>query len=402
MFIYSWRWFGSDDPVRLSEVVQTGAQSIVTALHQVPVGEIWTPGEISKRKGMIESAGLNWGVVESVPVHEDIKKRSGQYKKYIQNYRKTLENLGRAHINTICYNFMPALDWSRTNLAMGNKDGSESSGFNYTHFAALDLFILKRPGAERSYPEEVCAEAETWFASLAEQSRKALKNTFLLGFPGSGEKFTLKEVMQRIEGYSGMNRSDYLYNLRKFLEEIVPAAESAGIRLAIHPDDPPWPLLGLPRTVSTLEDAQEIIQAVDSSYNGITFCTGSFGAAHFNDLPRMAEKLAHRINFLHIRNVNRDKDLNFCEKNIFTGDVDIPAIMKTMILEDNRRVENLEGYSGIPVRPDHGARILGDFDQTYYPGYTLYGRLKNLAEIRGLEMGIRSTLSDADQGIKSR
>jgi len=392
MFIHSWRWFGPDDRVGLDQIIQTGATGVVSALHQIPVGDTWPLEEIRSRKNLIEQAGLNWVVVESVPVHEDIKKRSGQYLKYIESYKNTLIHLGQEGIKTVCYNFMPVLDWSRTNLALKHKDGSESSGFNYSLFAAMDLFILKRQGAEESYPEEVCREAEILYKSLGKGEREELQRTFLLGFPGSGEAFTLKEVLQRIEGYRGIGRSDYLSNLKLFLKEIVPVAESAGICLAIHPDDPPWPLLGLPRAVSTLQDAEEIIQSVNSPSNGLTFCTGSFGAAHSNDLPIMAEKLAHRVNFLHIRNVNRDSQFNFHEENLLTGDIDMHRILLTMILEDLKRADTLSDYTGIPVRPDHGARILGDYNESYYPGYTLYGRLKNLAEIRGLEMGIRASL----------
>jgi mannonate dehydratase len=392
MFIHSWRWFGPDDTIDLDQIKQTGATSVVSALHQIPVGTAWPIDEIRIRKKIIEQAGLTWDVVESVPVHEDVKKRSGNYLKYIENYKHTLVHLGQEGVKTVCYNFMPALDWSRTNLAMKNKDGSESSGFNYIQFAAIDLFILKRPGAEESYSEEVCKEAETLHNSMNAEALEELQRTFLLGFPGSGESFSLKEVLQRIEGYRDIGKSEYLSNLKLFLKEMVPVAESLGVSLAIHPDDPPWPLLGLPRAVSTLEDVEEIIHSVDSPSNGITFCTGSFGAAHTNDLPLMAEKLAHRINFLHIRNVNRDEQFNFHEENLLTGDIDLVSILKTMVLEDQRRTANIPGYAGIPVRPDHGARILGDYHASYYPGYSLYGRLKNLAEIRGLEKGIRASL----------
>lgn len=392
MFIHSWRWFGPDDGISLDQIVQTGATSVVSALHQIPVGKAWPIEDIRVRKKMIEQAGLSWGVVESVPVHEDIKKRSGQFLKYIDAYKQTLTDLGREGIKTVCYNFMPALDWSRTKLTIKNKDGSSSSGFNYIQFAALDIFILKRPGAEKSYSEELCMEAEVFFHSLSNSEREELTKTFLLGFPGSGEAFSLKEVLKRIEAYGKMSRSEYLSNLKLFLKEIVPAAENAGVRLAIHPDDPPWPLMGLPRAVSTLRDAEEIIQCVDSPANGLTFCTGSFGAAHSNDLPVMAEKLAHRVNFLHIRNVSRDQQLNFHEENLLEGDIDMVQIIRTMVKEDLRRGKDKPGYTGMPVRPDHGARILGDYQENYYPGYTLYGRLKNLAEIRGLEMGIRASL----------
>lgn len=392
MFIHSWRWFGPDDRINLNQIVQTGAESVVSALHQIPVGEVWQRQEISTRKRMIERSGLKWGVVESVPVHEDIKKRSGHYREYTEAYRQTLINLGLEGVKTVCYNFMPALDWSRTNLAIENKDGSTSSGFNYILFAAIDLFILKRPGAEESYSEEVRNEAEIRYAEFSIRERKELERTFLLGFPGSGEAFSLKEVLQRIEGYNEISKSDYVSNLKMFLKEIVPVAESAGVKLAIHPDDPPWPLLGLPRAVSTLQDAEEIIHSTDSPSNGLTFCTGSFGAALSNDLPHMVEKLAHRINFLHIRNVIRDDQFNFREENLSTGDIDLVSILKLMILEDQRRTDKIPEYTGIPVRPDHGAQILGDYNETYYPGYSLYGRLKNLAEIRGLEMGIRACL----------
>ena len=399
MFIHSWRWFGPDDRITLDQIVQTGAKSVVSALHQIPVGEAWSIQDIRIRKKMIEQAGLNWGVVESVPVHEDIKKRSGQYVKYTEAYKQTLNHLGREGIKTICYNFMPALDWSRTNLAIKNKDGSTSSGFTFTHFAAIDLFILKRPGAEESYSEEICKEAGILINGMSKKKREELEKTFLLGFPGSGEAFSLNEVLKRIESYGKMDRSEFHSNLIMFLKEIVPVAEEAGVLLAIHPDDPPWPLMGLPRAVSTLRDAEDIIQSVDSPANGLTFCTGSFGAAHSNDLPIMAEKLAHRINFLHIRNVSRDKNFNFREENLLEGDIDMLKILRTMVKEDKRRHKEDPGYAGMPLRPDHGARILGDYQEDYYPGYTLYGRLKNLAEIRGLEMGIRACLQDDGQII---
>jgi mannonate dehydratase len=389
MLIQSWRWFGPDDPVTLENVIQTGAMSIVSALHQVPAGECWKADEIRKRKEVIQRTGLEWGVVESVPVHEDIKTRSGGYKKYIENYKETLRNLGSEQVHTVCYNFMPALDWSRTRLHSRQPDGSELSSFSQVHFAAIDLYLLGRPGAEKSYSEEVARKAFEFHASLSIREKDELLATFLLGFPGSGETFSVREVLHRIGAYRGIGKHEYQEHLSMFLREIVPVAEESGVMLAIHPDDPPWTLLGLPRAVSTLEDTEKIIGAVDSPANGITFCSGSFGAAPANDLPAMAERLAHRIHFLHLRNVSRDTQSNFQETNLLEGDIDIYSIMRIMVEEDIRRENELPGYRGIAVRPDHGARILGDLENSYYPGYSLYGRMKNLAEIRGLESAIR-------------
>lgn len=396
MFIHSWRWFGPDDPVTLKQVIQTGAVNIVTALHQIPVGETWPPEKIRQRRQLIEASGLTWTVVESVPVHEDVKTRSGKYREYIDNFKQTLVNLARENIRTVCYNFMPALDWSRTNLAERNRDGSERSGFEFIHFAALDIYLLKRPGAETFYPIEVRKQAKSYFESLDQKSKKELEDTFLLGFPGSGESFSLEKVLERVARYRDIDKYKYMSNLQEFIRETIPVAEENNIYLAIHPDDPPWPLLGLPRVVSTLRDAEEIIRTVDSPANGITFCTGSFGAAFTNDLPFMAEKLAHRINFLHFRNVTRDQQNNFHEENLLEGDVDVAGIMRTMILEDIAREKRRPDYPGIPVRPDHGARILDDFQTNNYPGYSLYGRMKNLSEIRGMEAGIRSFLAMTD------
>jgi len=392
MLIQSWRWFGPDDPVSLEQVIQTGARSVVSALHRIPAGECWKTDEIRKRKEVIQSSGIEWGVVESVPVHEDIKTRSGGYKKYIENFKETLRNLGSEQVHTVCYNFMPALDWSRTRLHSRRPDGSELSSFNQVHFAAIDLYLLGRPDAEKSYTEEVTRKAHEFHASLSTTEKEELLATFLLGFPGSGETFSVREVLERIGAYRGIGKHEYQEHLSMFLREIVPVAEESGVMLAIHPDDPPWSLLGLPRAVSTLEDTEKIIGATDSPVNGITFCTGSFGAAPANDLPAMAKRLAHRIHFLHLRNVSRDSHSNFQETNLFEGDVDIFSIMRTMVEEDIRRENELPGYRGIPVRPDHGARILGDLQNSYYPGYSLYGRMKNLAEIRGMEAGIRRSI----------
>lgn len=390
---YAWRWFGEKDPVSLPQVKQTGAKSVVTALHKVPIGEIWEPEEIIKRKQIIESAGLRWTVVESVPVHEDIKLRRGKFENYIENYIQTIRNLGEAGIETLCYNFMPVLDWSRTDLEFTFDDGTESLSFNHLSFAIIDIFLLKRPGARASYPDKMLEKARALFENMDHNEKERLSDTFLLGLPGSGETFSMEEVRRKIGDYKHIESTEFKANLKHFIGSIVPVAEEQGIQLAIHPDDPPWPLMGLPKALSTLKDAQEIIEAYDSPNNGITFCTGSFGAAKSNDLPLMAEELAHRINFAHLRNVSRDEHLNFHEAKFFEGDIDMANIMSTLVRENIKRYRNNPDFEGIPVRPDHGARILGDFSIDSYPGYPLYGRLKNLAEIAGLETGLLYSIS---------
>lgn len=390
---YAWRWFGEKDPVSLPQVKQTGAKSVVTALHKVPIGEIWEPEEIIKRKQIIESAGLRWTVVESVPVHEDIKLRRGKFENYIENYIQTIRNLGEAGIETLCYNFMPVLDWSRTDLEFTFDDGTESLSFNHLSFAIIDIFLLKRPGARASYPDKMLEKARALFENMDHNEKERLSDTFLLGLPGSGETFSMEEVRRKIGDYKHIESTEFKANLKHFIGSIVPVAEEQGIQLAIHPDDPPWPLMGLPKALSTLKDAQEIIEAYDSPNNGITFCTGSFGAAKSNDLPLMAEELAHRINFAHLRNVSRDEHLNFHEAQFFEGDIDMANIMSTLVRENIKRYKNNPDFKGIPVRPDHGARILGDFSIDSYPGYPLYGRLKNLAEIAGLETGLLYSIS---------
>jgi mannonate dehydratase len=394
MLDHAWRWFGPSDRITLEEIKQTGAKSIVSALHQVPAGEVWSTDKIRERKKIIENAGLKWSVVESVPVHEDIIKRTGNFQKYIDNYKQTIINLDKENIKTICYNFMPVTDWSRTNLKMKFSDGAESLQFDYIAFVVVDIFILNRPGAKNSYSVDIVAKAEEYHSKLSAGQIKELKDTFLLGFPGSGETFSIEEVNERIAGYLTIDKEKFRKHLISFLKEIIPVAESVGVKMAIHPDDPPWSLLGLPRIVGTLEDAEIIINAVDSPSNGITFCTGSLGSAYFNNLPVMAEKLAHRINFAHLRNVTRDENLNFHENYFFEGDVDMYAVMKTIVLEDDKRKKSDSDYVPIPLRPDHGQQMLGDLKEKNYPGYSLYGRMKSLAEIRGLEIGIRNSFKN--------
>ncbi len=394
MLEQTWRWFGPNDRISLTEIKQTGVTGIVTALHHIPTGQAWSRDEIAERKKTIEDSGLTWSVVESIPVHEDIKKRTGNYIEYIENYKKTIYHLGKEGIKTVCYNFMPVTDWSRTNLKMKFEDGAESLSFSHVQFVVVDLFILKRPGAERSYDPLVVEKAKELYADLTDHELQELQETFLLGFPGTGETFSIDEVNNRIEGYAEIDKDKFREHLKAFLLEIIPTAESVGVKMAIHPDDPPWSLLGLPRIVGTLEDAEYIINAFDSPSNGLTFCTGSLGSAHFNDLNLMSEKLAHRINFAHLRNVSRDTNLNFHENYLFEGDVDIYTVVKNLIVEQNRRKKEGVGDFKIPYRPDHGQQILGDLHMKNYPGYSLYGRMKSLAEIRGLEIGIRRSLED--------
>lgn len=393
MLEQTWRWFGSNDRISLAEIKQTGVTGIVSALHQIPTGQEWSRAEIAERKKQIEESGLTWSVVESIPVHEDIKRRTGNFNQYIENYKNTIFNLGQEGIKTVCYNFMPVTDWSRTNLKMKFKDGAESLSFSYVHFIIVDLFILKRRGAEKSYDAKLIEEAKKLHAEMSDEELNELKDTFLLGFPGSGETFSVDEVNAKIEGYAKISKEQFREHLKAFLNEIIPIAESVDIKMAIHPDDPPWSLLGLPRIVGTMEDVEYIINAYDSPSNGLTFCTGSLGSAYFNDLNTMSEKLAHRINFAHLRNVSRDTALNFHENYLFEGDVDMYTVVKNLLIEQDKRKKEGDPDFKIPYRPDHGQQILGDLNMKNYPGYSLYGRMKSLAEIRGLELGISRNLN---------
>lgn len=395
MLEQTWRWFGPGDRITFEEIKQTGATGIVTALHHIPVGEVWPVNEIIIRKKLIEDSGMIWSVVESVPVHEDIKKQKKGFQKYIENYKQTLQNLGLCGIRTVCYNFMPVLDWSRTNLSFKFADSSEVTRFDYTVFIAFDIFILKRKNAENSYSSEAIGQAQNYFKTLNEKRIFDLEKTFLLGLPGSGETFTLEQLRNMIKDYEQIDAARLKEHLFHFIREIVPIAEASGIRLAIHPDDPPWSLMGLPRITSNGQDLADIIGCVDTPANGITFCTGSLGAGYFNNVGEMAEKFAHRINFAHLRNVSRDTTMNFNEVYFFDGDVDMYRVMKALVLEEKRRIEDERSDSQIPKRPDHGNQMLGDIGKENYPGYSLYGRMKSLAEIRGLEIGVRISLIGA-------
>jgi len=392
-FEQAWRWFGPRDPISLKEIRQTGATAIVTALHQIPVGEVWAVDGILERKRSIEAEGLTWSVVESLPVHDEIKRRAGRFREFVENYKQSLRNLGACGIDTVCYNFMPVLDWSRTDLNVEFTDGSITTRFDWKSLAVFDLFLLQRPGAEASYSAAQKGEARELYDRLDERQRVRLVETVLLGFPGSGEAYTLDTLRAAVNAYDSIGDDQLRQNLYVFLEEVVPVAVECGIQMAIHPDDPPWPLLGLPRVVSTANDVERLLTVADVPENGITLCTGSFGASSRNDLVSMAERFARRVNFVHLRNVARDPEGNFIEADHLDGDVDVFGVMKALLIEQKRRATEEAHPRRMPMRPDHGHLMLPDRDRpNVYPGYSLFGRMRGLAELRGMELGIRRAL----------
>jgi len=388
----TFRWYGPSDPVTLRSISQAGATGVVTALHHIPSGEIWSIDEIEKRKNIIRSAGLRWSVVESVNVHESIKTAGPDREKYAGNYIATLKNLSQAGIKIVCYNFMPVLDWTRTDIDFRLPNGASALRFHAPALAAFDLYILEREGAYQEFGRQQQADAKEYFDSLNAEEKQQLTTNMMAGLPGTKDVLTIDQFKGHLEKYKGIDAAQLKQNLAWFLQTVIPEAEKLGVKMCIHPDDPPFPIMGLPRVVSKEEDLLHVVNACPSPSNGLTFCTGSLGARGDNDLPAMIDRLGQHIHFLHLRNVKREADGSFYEDNHLEGSSDMYAVMKSVLAEQKRREESGRTDIAIPMRPDHGHKLLDDFNYDTFPGYSAIGRLKGLAELRGLEMGIKNTL----------